>query len=159
MKSYLSISIIFSVLSVFASVGTAEKYKTMIMPDYKNVAIMAEEVEKNSLGITRDRIITTTKLRLLRNDLRVKPIDITASNIGYIYVRVTVVNVVIGQKSMGSAISIDVRFQRYHDDMLVTEPLAIQPTLILANNYEYFENTLNEQLDELILTYLESNME
>lgn len=156
MKSYLSISIIFSVLSLFASVGLAEKYTTMKMPDYKNVSIYVESVRENFLGITKERLETKVKLRLLRNGLRESKAN---SLIGYMYIEVIPLDVVIAEKTYGCAVTIHFAFHRYQGSMTITEPLSNKGTVLLRTNYNDFESVFNEKFDEFILNYLESNIE
>jgi len=140
----------------------AEKFKSLKFKDYKNVQVVVEAINPNSVGITEDKVLVATKLRLMRNGLKVVP----RTQGRYLYVTISVMDVKVGGRTQGSAVSFDAGITRLVNipsigPIMITESLteAEGMSVLPRGDYESFLKDLNECLDRLILNYLESNLE
>ena len=138
----------------------AKKFKSFKFKDYKNVQLVVEDIDANSVGITRDKVLVATKLRLMRNGLKIVP----QTQGRYLYVTIRVMDVKVGGRIQGSAVSFDAGITRLVNiptgPIMITESLseAEGMSLLPRGDYESFLEDLNECLDQLILDYLESNL-
>ena len=148
------IFLIISLLSLFASVGLAKKIDFLKIPDYKNIDLVVELINPNHLGITKDKVTTTSKLRLIRNGLKIDP-----NNLNYIYICVIALDVVVGSEKLGCAVDLEIFFQKVENGIHKTTTYSSIRSLGLDVKYEDFQETLEDCLDKFILNYLESNME
>ena len=132
-----------------------KKFPSLKVPNYKEVEIVVEEIQPNYLGITREDIILATKLRFLRNGLKVVDLK-SGSNL---WIQVTALNIKVGGRNVGCAINVSIKFQfRYYGRMLI-DGLSSKEGLSIVTSKKMFINNYEDDLDKFILNYLESNIE
>ena len=132
-----------------------EKIQSLKVPNYKEVKLLVEEIDPNELGITSEDIILATKLRFLRNGLKVVNIKRDSN----LWVQVTALNIKVGGRNVGCAVNLSLSFQFTHYQRKLIDGLSVQAGLIIATTKESFMDFYNRKLDQFILNYLESNME
>jgi len=152
----LSILITLLISLGFSSACWGKFHKSLKVPNYKNIQVLVEDLYDNSVGITRGKVETAVKLKLLRNGIKVTPL----SN-PYIYVVVNVVDVKVGGKTKGVAYNIslglcEMDFEK--GDWYMPSQSSVGG-IGLATSFEVFRTDLDNYLDQFILDYLESNME
>jgi hypothetical protein len=136
-----------------------EKFSILKADNYKEVGLAVEEIPQNALGITREGIITSTKLRLLSNNIKVTDV----STLRFIHVIISPIDISGRDKTVGTAIHIGISFARWSDDFdghissITQSKTGIN--LYTTSDYNKFMNQYNRFLDFFILDYLESNME
>ena len=152
----LSILITLLISLGLSSTCWGKVFKSLKVPNYKNIQVLVEDVHENSVGITSENIETAAKLKLLRNGVKLTPL----SN-PYIYVSINVVDVTLGARVLGVAYNIIIGLSKYDIEKGYTyTPLDSSISAIgLSTNLEDFRAYLDNCLDKFILNYLESNME
>jgi hypothetical protein len=151
------------VVSLLSSVGWAKKYTSLKVSDYKNLKIIVEEIGKNKAGVTGELVERAVKLRLMGNEIKIKPPSLVKWPDCYLYVRVSIL-------PEGTAYDIDVVLRRYGDTLPVEAQAKTgiyfapeQRTYggfgTCGQDSSYVIGHLNRQLDKFILDYLESNIE
>jgi len=161
-KRYMNfkrLSFVCLLLIFLASVGWAKKYTSLKVPDYKNLSIVVETVGENKMGLTTEKVENAVKLRLLGNGIKRK----NGSTSHYLYVRLTVF-------PNGTAFSVSVEFSRFSfaypkeiSDKTGSKFVPDQGTYsmlgLAGGSASHIIASINEQLDEFLLDYLESNIE
>ena len=149
----------FLTLALFASPLLAKKIPGLkVMGNYKELWVVVEKVDNNTLGLTEEDVNRAVKLRLLANGIK----D-TKANINHF------LHVVVDVMEDGSAFKIDmslVKFARsYGVNPLITGDV-FEPNQRSYGTFgtsgrrkQFILDSLNSRLDAFLLDYLESNIE
>ena len=158
----IAIALLFS----FPAFSFADNYK--VLGNYKELHVVVEELDKNSVGVTRKNLERTVKLRLMKNGI--KPITDTRSK-HYLYLRVNIMDILYPIKAIGVAVKLDITLQKYSSDYVSADHGASRdhvPTTILSSHDGGLAlktskagvlEVVEEEIDTFILKYLEANME
>lgn len=133
-----------------------KKFPGLKVPNYKEVELVVEEIQPNYLGITRKDIILATKLRFLRNGLKV----VDSKSGSNLWIQVTALNIKVAGRNVGCAINVSLQFQfRYNGRTLIDGLSGKEGLQLVISKEEFMNNDYAHYLDQFILDYLESNME
>jgi hypothetical protein len=152
----LSILITLLISLGFSSACLGKVYNSLKVPNYKNIQLLVEQIPKNSFGLTREKVITITKLHLLRNGIKSAERTNPHLAIDIIAMDILVEGNIVGQTYH---IKINLAMIDVEDVAIYEDVLSSKGALFIGNTYEDFERDLKNLLDQFLVDYLESNME
>ena len=117
---------------------------------------MVEDIYENSVGVTREKVLATTKLELLRYGIKS-----TSTTNPYISINVNVLDITVGERVVGQAyhVAIGLSKNEFEADTYYFDRKTSRSGMIIRSTYEDFERAFKQYLEEFLVDYLETNME
>ena len=135
--------------------------RSLKVDDHKSLTAKVELIEENHLGVTRELIQKTVKLKLLSNGIN--PIGLPFRTL-YVYVKVIDINRASGWAGISVA-HIEVGLNKFirEGDMAdkygVQARVGLKTKYVTTNDKEDILRNLRGLLDDFLLDYLEANLE
>ena len=126
------------------------------MPNYKNIQVLVEYINKNAVGLTQEKVKATTKLQLLRNGIKS-----TSTTNPLLSIIVGVLDIKVDNRIVGQAYNLNISLCKFdfEADTYYHDGKPAQEIIFLGKTYKDFEEMFKEKLDQFLVDYLESNME